>query len=121
VLGAGLAVAGLALVLDVFGVVQVDLVGVLWGLAAAVGLAVYFVVSADDRHGVPPIALAAGGLGVGALVLLAAGTVGLLPMEWNTGDVELAGRSVPWWLDAVLLAVVAGALAYALGIAATRR
>ena len=34
-----------------FGVVQVDLIGVLWGLCAAVGLAVYFIVSADDSTG----------------------------------------------------------------------
>jgi drug/metabolite transporter (DMT)-like permease len=121
VLGAGLAVVGLALVLDVFGALQIDLVGVLWGLAAAGGLAVYFVVSADDTHRVPPIALASGGLGVGALVLVLAGAVGLLPMEWSTDDVVLAGREVPWWSDAVLLALVAGAVAYLTGVAATRR
>lgn len=121
VAGAGLAVAGLALVLDVFGGVQIDLVGVLFGLTAAMGLAVYFIVSADDTHQVPPIALASGGLAVGALVLLLAGAVGVLPMAWNTDDVVLAGTQVAFWVDAVLLAVVAGALAYFSGIAATRR
>lgn len=121
VAGAGLAVAGLALVLDVFGGIQIDLVGVLFGLAAAMGLAVYFIVSADETHQVPPITLATGGLAVGALVLLLAGAVGVLPMRWSTEHVVLAGTQVPMWLDAVLLAVVAGALAYFSGIAATRR
>ena len=37
--GAGLAIGGLALVLDLFGAQELSLVGVLWGLGAAVGLA----------------------------------------------------------------------------------
>lgn len=121
VLGAGLSIAGLALVLDVFGVVQVDLLGVLWGLAAAVGLAVYFVVSANDSHGLPPLVLATGGLAVGAAGLLAAGALGLVQMQTSTAEVMLAGQQVPWWLSMLGLAVIAAALAYAAGVAATRR
>lgn len=121
ILGTAIAVAGLVLVLDVFGAVQIDPVGVMWGLLAAAGLATYFVVSADDRHGLPPIALAAGGLLTGTVILLLAGAVNVVPMEWSTADVTLAGMSVPWWLDVGLLGVVAAALAYLTGIAGTRR
>ncbi len=120
-IGAGVAIAGLVLVLDVFGAVKVDLVGVLWGLAAAVGLATFFVISADARHGLPPVVVAAGGLSVGALALLLAGIVGIVPTAWNTADVLLAGVSVPWWLDVAGLGLVAAAFAYLAGITASRR
>jgi len=121
VVGAGLAVAGLVLVLDVFGVVQIDPVGVLWGLCAAVGLAVYFVVSADERTGLPPLVVATGGLAVGAALLIVAGTLGLTSMQWSRTDVALAGSPVPWWLAVLALGLVAAAVAYATGVAATRR
>lgn len=121
VVGAAVAVAGLVFVLDVFGAVDVDLIGVLWGLCAAVGLAVYFVVSADDSTGLPPLVLATGGLTIGTLALIAAGLVGIVPMTTATADVQLASLSVPWWAAILLLGIVAAAFSYATGIAATRR
>ncbi len=119
--GAALAIAGLIFVLDVFGVVQVDLLGVFWGLCAAVGLAAYFVISADDSTGLPPLVLATGGLTIGTLALTAAGLVGILPMRIATAPVTLAGAQLPWWVAVLSLGVVAAAIAYATGIAATRR
>ena len=65
VAGAGIAVLGLVLVLDLTGEQHLDLVGVLWGLGAAVGLAGYFVLSGQDDTEVPPIAFACGGMTVG--------------------------------------------------------
>lgn len=121
ILGAAVAVAGLIFVLDVFGAVEVDLIGVVWGLCAAVGLAVYFIVSADTTTGLPPLVLATGGLTIGTLALVLAGLVGIVPMVTATGDVQLAGADVPWWVAILTLGVVAAAIAYATGIAATRR
>lgn len=121
IVGAAVAVTGLVFVLDLFGVVQVDLIGVLWGLCAAVGLAVYFIVSADDSTGLPPLVLATGGLTIGALALVTVGLLGILPMTTATATVELAGTALPWWSAVLILGVVAAALAYATGIAATRR
>ena len=120
-IGTALALVGLALVLDVFGPVRVDPLGVMWGLIAAAGLATYFVVSEDESHGMPPLALATGGLAIGALVLLLAGGVGLLETTWVATDVELAGRVVPWWVTVLALALFAAAFAYATGIASVRR
>jgi len=60
VAGGATAVAGLTLVLDVLGAVRVDVGGVLWGLGAAVGLAVFFVISAHTDDGLPPLAMAWG-------------------------------------------------------------
>jgi Zn-dependent protease len=51
---------------------------VLWALAAMVGCAAYFVMSADERDGLPPIVLAAGGLAAAAVALAALGFLGLL-------------------------------------------
>jgi drug/metabolite transporter (DMT)-like permease len=120
--GAGLAVAGLVLVLNVIGGgARLDVAGVLWGLAAAVGLASYFVMSARLDSGLPPVALACGGLLVGAVCMLVLGALGALPMHVSSRDVTIAGREVPWWVPLLGLAVIAAAVAYGAGIAAVRR
>lgn len=120
VLGVVAAVVGLVLVLDVTSGASVDVIGVLWGLMAALGLVVYFLAAAHGDDALPPISLAGGGLAVGALGLVAAAATGLLPMAASTDDVRLAGSALPWWAAVLELALVAGAIAYATGIAATR-
>jgi drug/metabolite transporter (DMT)-like permease len=119
--GVGSAVAGLLLVLDVVGGVTVDAVGVLWGLGAAIGVAVYFVLSSTDSTGLPPLAMAAGGMTVGALGLWVAAGLGVLPMRAPAADVRLGGVDVPWFVPLVLLGLLSTALAYATGIVAARR
>lgn len=118
--GIGLAVIGLLLVLDVLGDVQLSTAGVLWGLAAAVGLAVFFVVGADEASGLPAIAFSSFGMALGAAALALAGVVGLVPMGWSTTPVTLAGASAPWWVPVLWLGVVAAAISYATGILAAR-
>ncbi|QFG69836.1 EamA family transporter [Ornithinimicrobium pratense] len=118
--GLAIAVVGLLLVLDVLGDVQLSTAGVLWGLAAAVGLAVFFVVGADDASGLPPMAFACFGMTLGGLALLLAGLAGLVPMTWDTAPAVLAGATVPWWVPVLWLGIVAAGLAYATGIAAAR-
>lgn len=120
-IGAGLAALGLVLVLDVLGGMGLSVVGVLWALAAMVGAATYFVVSADDSTGLPPLTLAAGGLVVGGVALGLLGVVGALPMRAATATVSYAGHAVAWWPPVVALGLVTAALAYGTGIAATRR
>ncbi len=70
--GVVVAVAGLVLVLDVLSGAEIDLLGVFWGLLAAVGLAVYFVVSGRTDDALPPLVSAWAGLAVGAVALGAA-------------------------------------------------
>lgn len=119
--GAGLAALGLVLVLDLLSGADLSVAGVLWALAAMVGAATYFIISADDDNGLPPMALAAGGLIAGAAVIAAMGLVGLMPMRTSTASVEYAGRTVDWWVPLVLLGVVTAALPYTTGIAGIRR
>jgi drug/metabolite transporter (DMT)-like permease len=121
VAGAVTAVLGLVLVLDLTGEHHLDLVGVLWALGGAVGLASYFVLSGQDDNNVPPIAFACGGMTVGAVVLLGFGAAGALPMHAARGTVELAGHQVSWLVPIVGLSLVAAAIAYVAGIAAARR
>lgn len=121
VAGAVVAMGGLALVLGVVSGVSLDGVGILWALGATVGAATYFLVSADDRVGLPPLALAGGGLVVGTTVLALGGLVGVLPMVASTQDVALGGATTAWWVPVLLLGVVTAALAYVTGIAAGRR
>lgn len=119
--GIGCAVVGLALVLDAFGGARVSGVGVLWGLLAAFGLASYFLLSGrSPEHSLPPIALAGGGLLVGAGAFAVLGITTLLPMTFSSGEVRLAGAVFPWWTAVLELAFVAAATAYVTGIAATR-
>ncbi len=119
--GSAIALIGLTLVVDVFGALDVDVIGVLWGLAAALGMAAYFVISEDDSHGLPTIAVAAGGLLVGAVVLLLAGAFGVIDIVWQPTEVLLAGWSVPWWAGVLALSLFAAAFAYGSGVAAVRR
>ena len=119
--GAALAAAGLVLVLDLLSGADLALDGVLWALAAMLGAAVYFVMSADTRSGVPPLALAGGGLAVGAIGLALVGVVGVLPMRATTAAPTYAGESVAWWLPFLGLGVVTAAIAYTTGIVAGRR
>jgi drug/metabolite transporter (DMT)-like permease len=119
--GIALSVVGLLLVLDVTGGMRVDLVGVLWAAGAAVGLAVYFVLSARESTGLPPVAMATGGMVVATVTLGLAGLLGAMPMHFATADVTLTDTTLPWWAPVAALSLVAAALAYATGIAATRR
>jgi len=121
IVGAALSIVGLVLVLDVFGARQVDPVGAMWALLAGVGLASYFLISAETSDGLPGLTLASTGLLVGAVVLALAGITGVAPLHWNTQAVELGGRMVPWWFDVAALGLVAAALSYATGIQASRR
>ncbi|WP_110207423.1 EamA family transporter [Nocardioides daejeonensis] len=121
VAGAVVAAVGLVLVLDLVSGAHPSGAGVLWALAAMVGAAAYFVISADEGNGLPPIALAGFGLLVGTLALALAGAVGLLDLTTGSAATSYAGRELPAWLPLIALGVVAGALAYTSGIAASRR
>lgn len=121
VAGAAVAALGLVLVLDLLSGADLALGGVLWALAAMVGAASYFLLSARPRSGLPPLALAGGGLAVGALGLAALGAVGILSMEATTTAPVYTGTAVAWWVPLLGLGVVTAGVAYATGIAANRR
>jgi drug/metabolite transporter (DMT)-like permease len=114
------ALTGLALMLGVTGTAGINFIGVLWGLAAALCLTVYFTLSSGSDS-VPPVVMAWGGMVTGALVLGVAGLAGALPFRAHAADVVLLGHRVSWIVPVLGLSLVASAFAYVAGIGAARR
>jgi drug/metabolite transporter (DMT)-like permease len=122
VVGAAVAIAGLAMVLDLGGSAKIDPVGVMWGLLAAVGLAIYFLLgAATDDEPLPPIVMAWAGMCVGAVALAALGWIGVLPVTARMGSVGFLGHRVSWVVPMLGLSLVAAVIAYVAGIGAARR
>jgi drug/metabolite transporter (DMT)-like permease len=121
--GAALSITGLAFVLDLGDGLTLDPVGVAWGLAAALCLSAYFLLSEDNSTDAPihPLLLTTAGTGIGAVVLLAVSAAGILPLTAHNGVTILADRTVGWWLPALLLILLSAVLAYPSGIVAVRR
>ncbi|HEX8768471.1 MAG TPA: EamA family transporter [Jatrophihabitans sp.] len=120
VAGGAAAMVGLALVLDVTGSQRLDPVGVLWGLGAAVGLAVYFVLSAQADTALRPIVMAWAGMAVGSLCLVVVGILGVLPISATTRDVQFLHHRTSWLVPVLGISLVAAVFAYAAGINAAR-
>jgi drug/metabolite transporter (DMT)-like permease len=122
VAGAVTAIAGLVMVLNLAGSARLDPIGVMWGLLAAVGLAIYFLLSAaSDEEPLPPIVMAWAGMCIGAAVLGALGWIGAVPMSSTTGNVDFIGHKVSWAVPVLGLSLVAAVIAYVAGISAARR
>lgn len=135
--GTAAALAGLALVLGVTGHVRIDPLGVLWGLLAAVGLAIYFLISAgtgqaartagtSSRASAPPeplpsIAMTWAAMCIGGAALLLAGWTGLVPLTAHTGPVTVLNHQVSWVLPVAGLALISSVVPYVAGIGAARR
>ena len=122
VAGGVAALAGLALVLDLTGSAGISLLGVLWGLLAAVGLATYFVMSAnDDEEALPPVVMTWTAMCVAGTAIGALGLLRVLPLTWKTTGVTFVGHRTSAIVPVLGLAVVAAAIPYVTGIGAARR
>lgn len=121
VAGGGIVLVGLVPLLDLFSGGSVSVVGIAWALLAMACVAVYFVLSAHDQSGLPPLALAGSGLIVAAVAVLLAVASGLMAFHGSTKDAIYGGHAVAWWVPIVLLGVVAAAIAYVTGVEASRR
>ena len=147
-IGGGVAaLGGLALMLNLTGSGGVSLIGVLWALAAAVSMAVYFFQSAatsgvnaegvnaesvvaergapgadaDGSGDLPPVVLTWCGMIVGAAAIALVGAAGVMPLRFAGSDVALFGGRTSWIVPVLGLGVVAAAIAYVTGIGAARR
>lgn len=123
VLGAGIALVGLTLVVQVGSGVGLRWEGLAWGFAAAVCQAAYFLVADRAGNETPPLVLAGVGMTVGAVVVGLLGLAGVLPIVIDTGavGVVLGGVDVGWPVAATLLVVVSSVVAYLTGVAAIAR
>lgn len=117
--GSVLAIAGLYLVIGPGGG-GLDVVGLLLAGVAMVGVCVYYVLGERADVSVPPIALAASGFVVGAVVLGALGIVGVVPFSAEFVEVPYFGTVAPWWVPVLTVGLVSTAFAYVAGISAIR-
>ncbi|MGN7968328.1 EamA family transporter [Microbacterium sp. 22296] len=117
IVGSIVAMAGLVLVVDISGA-RFDLLGTLFALCAAVCAAAYFVIAGRAGDDLPPLALAAGGLLTGTLVMGVLVGTGVLPFAAPSITVEFAGLEVPGILPLLWVGAVATTLGYALGVIA---
>lgn len=124
--GVALAVAGIMLVLGIvdtggFADAHINLVGVGWGMAAAVCAACYFLMSdkvggGDDGEGLNPITLSAAGLIIGGATTALLGVSGVMPMTFTANDTVIAGVTTSWVVPVLALGLIPTAIAYSLGI-----
>ncbi len=115
------ALIGLVFVLDLTSSQRLDPIGVLWGLGAAVGLAVFYLLSARSEDPLPPIVMAWAAMVLGVLVLIAVEATGAVPVHATFGDVHFAGHQTSWLVPVLGLSVIAAVIAYVVGIGAARR
>jgi drug/metabolite transporter (DMT)-like permease len=120
VAGIVVVIVGLVLVLDLRGGQHVELIGVVWGLGAAIGLATFYVLSANGDDGLPPIAMAWGGMAVGGVALALLGVAHVLAFHATTNDVQFLDHRMSWLVPILGLGLLAAAVAYACGITAAR-
>jgi len=121
IIGSVTAILGLLLVLDLAGDARLDPVGVLFGLAAAVCLVVFFLMSARVDETLPPIVMAGGGMVVAAGTILVLGLTNIMPFRFVFSDVRLAGGTFSWIVPVAVLVLVATVAAYVTGILAAQR
>ncbi|WP_312676088.1 DMT family transporter [Microbacterium sp.] len=120
IIGSIVAIAGLVLVVDITGA-RFDLLGTLLALGAAICVCVYFVMSERTGDDLPPLALAAGGLLVGALFMGVLAVSGVLPFAAPSVTVVFRGVEIPGILALLWVGGVATTLGYALGVMAVPR
>lgn len=119
--GAVLAVIGLACVVEFWRGLRVDPLGLLFGIGTAGCAAAYFLLSQNAGDGVHPLgSLSWGTLGA-TLVLIPLARPWQLPWDVLGGQLTLGPWSVPAVVALSLLILVATVAAYAASIAALRR
>lgn len=120
VVGSVVAIAGLVLVVDIAGA-RFDLLGTLLALGAALCVCVYFVMSERAGDDLPPLALAGGGLVVGAVSMTVLALTGAIPFAAPPVMVAFRGIEVPGILALVWVGAVGTTWGYAFGVMAVPR
>lgn len=119
-LGIVLAMAGLALVAEVWHGARLDPLGVGAGLGSAVCSAGYFLLGEHGASRHDSLGLTAAGLAVGAAVMLVVSPPWTLPWDLVTAPALLGDLTVPVWLTLLVMAVAGTALPYLAGLRALR-
>ncbi len=120
-LGVGIALAGLACVVEVWSGLAFGASGLLAGLGAAAFQASYFLIV--DRVGdqVDPLVMNAAGAVTAAVALTVIAPPWRIPWHVLGEGVPVGGHAAPGWLLAVWLVLISTVVAYVTGVAAVQR
>lgn len=119
-IGIALAFLGLALVAQVWKSLELDGVGLLAGIGAALCSAAYYLLGergASEHH---PIGMVTWGMVVGALGLFVVAPPWTMPFAAVRTTSTFGGTEVPVWALLVTVALISTALAYTLSISSLR-
>lgn len=119
--GVGVAMAGLAIVVQIWSGVSLDALGLAAGLGAAAGNAAYFLLIDHLAGSVDPLTLTVGGMSVGLVVLLPLAAPWSAPWGVLGGAVPLGSHRVPGWALAAFMVLISTVLSYLTGAAAVQR
>jgi drug/metabolite transporter (DMT)-like permease len=120
-IGVGIALAGLACVVEVWTGLSIDLLGLLAGLGAAACQAAYFLIIDRVGDDADPLVMTAAGSTVGAVALAVVAPPWGAPWHLLTTDVRFGDRLAPGWSLVVWIVLVSTVTAYLTGVAAVRR
>ncbi|WP_241661549.1 EamA family transporter [Thermomonospora catenispora] len=119
--GVGLAMIGLACVVEIWSGIGLDPIGLAAGLGAAACQAAYFLLVERMTGRVDPLVMTAAGMVVGSALLTVAAAPWALPWEVLAQRVAVGDHAAPGWTLAVWIVLVSTVLAYLTGVAAVQR
>ncbi|WP_235022770.1 EamA family transporter [Amycolatopsis alkalitolerans] len=119
-LGIALAMAGLALVAQVWAGLALDPVGFFAGLGGSVCSAAYFLIGEHTAATRDPLGMVTWGMVVGAIVVCAVAPPWTIPASLLGAPASLGPWHPPVWALLVTLTVLSTVLAYAFGMTALR-
>ncbi len=119
--GVGIALIGLATVVEIWSGLTLDLVGLIAGLGAAACQATYFILIDKLTGAADPLVMTAAGSVVGAVALTAIAAPWGIPWHSLVDTIAIGDRSAPGWVLAAWLIVVSTVVAYLAGAAAVQR
>lgn len=118
--GTVLALVGLAMVAQVWSGLAFDAIGMLAGVAAALGAAAYFLLGEHGVDSVEPLTLVTWGLVVGAVVIFVWAPPWSIPFSLFNDSTTFGSWHPPVWTLMLAIAILSTSLAYLLSISAMR-
>ena len=120
-IGVGIALIGLATVVEIWTGLQLDAIGLLAGLGAAACQATYFILIDKLTGAADPLVMTAAGSVVGAVLLTLISAPWGIPWHTLVDTIAIGHRHAPGWVLAGWLIVVSTVVAYLAGAAAVQR
>jgi drug/metabolite transporter (DMT)-like permease len=119
--GVGIALVGLACVVEVWSGLRLDLLGVLAGFGAAACQAAFFLAAEHASGRIDPLVMTAIGFAIATAVLAVVAPPWHVPWHELTGAVPLGDHTAPGWLLLLVLVLVSTVVAYVASVAAVHR